>query len=157
MLKGVDPLVTPALLEVLAAMGHGDELALVDRNFPAASTAQRLICIPGSDLPAVASAILSLLPLDQFVESPLAGMARDDRPEEVPPVQQVVLAIASASSGRPLRLDRLAREVFYGRARTCFAVVSTGEARLFGCVILRKGIIGSEDDALHSLEVVESR
>src|SRR5271169_2948722 len=64
MLKGIDPLLGPDLLHTLAAMGHGDEIAIVDANFPAASTARRLVRIDGAGAPAVLSAVLSLLPLD---------------------------------------------------------------------------------------------
>ena len=43
MLKGIDPLLGPDLLRVLAAMGHGDELVIVDANFPAEANARRLV------------------------------------------------------------------------------------------------------------------
>ena len=74
MLKGLDPLLPPDLLHALAAMGHGDELALVDRNYPATSTSQRLVRLDGADTAAAARAILSLLPLDTFVDEPLLRM-----------------------------------------------------------------------------------
>ena len=74
MLKGLDPLLTPALLYHLASMGHGDEVAVVDRNFPASATARRLVRLPGTGLVAAAGAVLAVLPLDQLVPAPVAVM-----------------------------------------------------------------------------------
>ena len=141
MLKGIDPLLSPDLLHVLAQMGHGDELALVDRNYPAVSTAQRLVRLDGCDLPAAARAVLTLLPLDTFVERPLAAMAMVDAPDVVPEVQQEVLALACASERRDIAVERVERFAFYERVRRAFAVVATSEARPYGCVILVKGVV----------------
>jgi L-fucose mutarotase len=141
MLKGIDPLLSPELLHVLAAMGHGDELALVDRNYPAASTAQRLVRLDGCDLPAAARAILTLLPLDTFVEGPLAVMEMVDAPEDVPEVQQEVIALARAAERREIGVEQVERFAFYERARGAFAVVATSESRPYGCVILVKGVV----------------
>ncbi|SDI43337.1 RbsD/FucU family protein, partial [Salipiger marinus] len=82
MLKSVDPLLTGDLLAILRDMGHGDEIVVVDGNFPAASVAQRLVRLPGIAADRAAEAILSLLPLDDFVDQPAAAMASPDgRPE----------------------------------------------------------------------------
>ena len=141
MLKGLDPLLSPDLLHVLAAMGHGDELALVDRNYPAASTARRLVRLDGCDLPTAARVILSLLPLDTFVEEPLAAMAVVGDPDAVPEVQQEVFALAREAEGREIGVQRLERSRFYEQARQAFAVVTTSEARPYGCVLMTKGVI----------------
>jgi|SRR5919108_1262115 L-fucose mutarotase len=141
MLKGLDPLLSPDLLHILAQMGHGDEIALVDRNFPAVSTARRLVRLDGSDLPTAARAILSVLPLDTFVERPVAAMEVVDRPEVVPEVQQEVFSVARAIEERDIDVERVERFAFYERARQAFAVVATSEARPYGCVILIKGVI----------------
>src|SRR4051794_12837876 len=84
MLKGIDPLLGPDLLQVLAAMGHGDELAIVDANFPAAAVAQRLVRLDGVDAPRALGAVLSVLPLDSFVETPVAVMAVVGDPTQIP-------------------------------------------------------------------------
>ncbi|MDQ3810184.1 MAG: fucose-binding protein [Chloroflexota bacterium] len=141
MLKGLDPLLSPDLLHVLAQMGHGDYVALVDRNFPAVSTARRLVRLDGCDLPAAVQAVLSVLPLDTFVERPIAAMDVVDNPGVVPEVQQEVFGLARSVEGREVQVERLERFAFYERARQAFAVVATSEARPYGCVILTKGVI----------------
>jgi L-fucose mutarotase len=140
-LKGIDPLLSPDLLRVLAEMGHGDELALVDRNYPAVSTARRPVRLDGCDLPAAARAVLTLLPLDSFVERPVAVMAMVDTPDVVPEVQREVIALAREAERRDLGIETVERFVFYERVRRAFAVVATSEARPYGCVILTKGVI----------------
>jgi L-fucose mutarotase len=141
MLKGVNPLLSPELLYALAQMGHGDEIVLVDANFPATSTAQRLVRLDGCDLPTAAEAMLSVLPLDTFVPRPVAAMQVVGDPETVPDVQQDVLAIAQRAEGRPVQVERVERFAFYERAKRAFAVVATSEARPYGCVIFVKGVV----------------
>lgn len=141
MLKGLHPLLSPDLLYVLAQMGHGDEIALVDRNFPAVSVARRLVRLDGCDLPSAASAMLSVLPLDTFVPRPVAAMDMVDTPGTIPEVQHEVFAIARNAEGRDIDVDRVERFAFYERARQAFAVVSTNEARPYGCVIFVKGVL----------------
>lgn len=146
MLKGLDPLLTPELLHVLASMGHGDELVLCDANFPAASVARttthgRPVVLAGADAPAAAAAILSLLPLDDFVEAPVARMAPGDAPGSLPPVQQQVQAVVDAAAGRPLALEPVDRFAFYERARAAYAVVATAERRFWGCFVFVKGVV----------------
>lgn len=140
-LKGLDPLLTPDLLHVLAQMGHGDVLALVDRNYPAHSTNDRVIRLDGTDLPGAARAILSVLPIDSFIAEPVAGMAPVDDPEAVPQVQADVLALVEAAEGRRVGCERVERFAFYQRVRSAFAVVLTTEARPYGCVLLTKGVV----------------
>ena len=141
MLKGLNRLLSPELLYVLAQMGHGDEIALVDANFPAVSTARKLVRLEGCDLPTAASAILSLLPLDTFVEQPVAAMQVVGKPSEVPDVQRDVLEIAQRIEARTIAVERVERFAFYERAKRAFAVVATTEARPYGCVIFVKGVI----------------
>ena len=68
MLKGISPLLSPDLLHALASMGHGDEIVLADGNFPSATHARRLVRLPGVPAPQVLDAVLSVLPLDTFVD-----------------------------------------------------------------------------------------
>src|SRR3954453_6123930 len=123
MLKGLDPLLAPDLLHALAAMGHGDELALVDRNYPATSTSQRLIRLDGTDTAAAARAILGLLPLDTFVEEPIIRMQVVGDPDEGPPVQQALARLAGQLEGRPVAMGSLERFAFYEQARGAFVTV----------------------------------
>ena len=141
MLKGLDPLLPPDLLHALAAMGHGDELALVDRNYPATSTSQRLIRLDGADTAAAARAILSLFPLDTFVDEPLLRMEVVGSPDEVTPVQQELAGIASELDGREIAMGSLERFAFYERSRGAFATVITGEDAPYACFLLIKGVI----------------
>ena len=122
-------------------MGHGDELALVDRNFPATSTAQRLIRLDGADHETAARAILSLLPLDTFVPEPLLRMEVVGSPDEVTPMQQQVAEIAAELEGREIGMGSLERFAFYERSRGAFATVITGEDAGYACFLLVKGVI----------------
>jgi L-fucose mutarotase len=141
MLKGLDPLLPPDLLHALAAMGHGDELALVDRNYPATSTSRRLIRLDGADTAAAARAILSLLPLDTFVDEPLLRMEVVGSPDEVTPVQSELAGIASELEGREVAMGSVERFAFYERSRGAFATVITGEDAPYACFLLIKGVI----------------
>lgn len=135
MLRGIDPLLTPELLHALAAMGHGDTLVIADANFPAASLARRLIRLPGADATRALAAVLSLLPLDNFVPNPAAVMEVVGDPAATPPPVAEMAALLPAA---PLRLDRHA---FYAAAREAFAIVATGERRFYGNIILTKGAL----------------
>ncbi len=141
MLKGLDPLLGEDVLYVLAAMGHGDQLALVDRNFPAASMSRRLVRLAGADLVTAARAILSVLPLDTFVDQPVVRMEVVGAPNEVPQVQAEILALCQEAEGRELEMGSLSREEFYPRAKEAFAVVATSEARPYGCLLFTKGVL----------------
>ena len=146
MLKNMDPLLSPELLYVLAAMGHGDEVAVVDANFPADSVARRtvygrLVSVPGATVPEAVGAVLSVLPLDDFVYQPVRRMAVDGAPDELPAVQREVQAIVDASAARSWPIGALERFAFYEAARGAYAVVLTGERRYFANVLIKKGAI----------------
>jgi L-fucose mutarotase len=141
MLKGLDPLLSPALLLALAEMGHGDTLVLVDRNFPAAALAQRLVRLDGATLAQAARAILTLLPLDTFTAVPVAVMQVGGAPGEVPAVQQDILDLAAAVEQRTLGVEHLERFDFYTRASAAYVIVATGEARPYGCLMFVKGVL----------------
>jgi L-fucose mutarotase len=141
MLKSLDPLLCPDLLHVLASMGHGDELAVVDANFPAAACARRLVRIEGADAPRVLAAVLSLLPLDTFVDAPLATMAVVGNGSAVPEAVRDFQRTARNAEGRDVKMTALERQAFYARARDAFAIVQTGETRLYGNLLVRKGVV----------------
>ncbi|HXP73860.1 MAG TPA: RbsD/FucU domain-containing protein [Stellaceae bacterium] len=141
MLKGIDPLLGPDLLHALAAMGHGDEIGIVDANFPVAATARRLIRVDGAGAPAVLAAVLSLLPLDTFTGTPASVMAVVGDPGAVPPPVCEFQAIVDGVSGTHVRLATLERNEFYERARRAFAVVVTGERRFYGNILVTKGVV----------------
>ena len=141
MLKNIDPILSADLLFILAAMGHGDEIAIVDANFPAASTARRLVRLDGVNATRAIEAVLALLPLDDFVESPLTVMEVVGDPDSVPEPVREFRAAARIAEGKDIKLTRIERFEFYERAKAAFAVVATRETRLYGCVLVRKGII----------------
>lgn len=141
MLKGIDPLLGPDLLRVLAAMGHGDEVVIADANFPAEANARRLVRLDGVDAERAAQAILSVLPLDEYVEAPAAVMAVVGDPDAEPPVVADFRRIAEAAHGAPVSFERVERFAFYERARLAFAIVATGERRPYGNLILTKGVL----------------
>lgn len=137
MLIGLNPLLSPDLLHALAAMGHGDEIAIVDSNFPATSCAQRLIRMDGISATVALDAALSLLPLDSYVEHSAHVMQVVGDAKAVPEAVAEFTAIIGARG----RVGGLERFAFYERAKRCFAIVQTGEGRLYGNIILTKGII----------------
>ncbi|HUB12256.1 MAG TPA: RbsD/FucU domain-containing protein [Acetobacteraceae bacterium] len=139
MLRGLDPLLTPELLFALASAGHGDRIAIVDANFPAASVARRLVPLPGASTTAVLVAVLSVLPIDDFEPDPVVVMAVVDDPEQTPEaVADFTRVLAAAGLAPP---TRLARHDFYRGSREAFAVVQTGERRLYGNILLTKGVV----------------
>ena len=140
MLKNIDPRLHPDLLYVLAQMGHGDKLAIVDRNYPAESTAQRVVRLDGLDLLPALEAVLSVFPLDTFVDAPLAGMNHVDDPATIPDVQAEAFALARRVEDREIGVERIERFAFYEAVRECFAVLTTTESRPYGCIILTKGV-----------------
>ncbi|MEL7107047.1 MAG: RbsD/FucU domain-containing protein [Pseudomonadota bacterium] len=141
MLHNIDPILSPDLLYALRAMGHGDEIALVDANFPGTSTGPTCIRADGSTASEILRAVLTLMPLDTFVDDPALCMAvvgdPDTQPEAVQDFQTIINDVADA----PRPIQSLERFAFYDRAATAFAVVQTGERRLYGNIILKKGVI----------------
>ena len=99
MLRGIDPLLGPDLLFVLRAMGHGDEIAVVDANYPATDGAKRLIRAEGTDAVRMVEAILTLMPLDTFVEMPAFRMEVVDDPQSVPPVCRAFDQLVARQAG----------------------------------------------------------
>jgi len=143
MLKGLDPVLGPELLATLRAMGHADEIAVVDANFPAASNARRLIRADGIAAPRMIRAILSVLPLDQFEPIAAFRMAVDGAPGEVPPIIAEFEALL-ARAGYESPIGVIERFAYYERARAAYAVVATGERRYWGNLILKKGALPPE-------------
>jgi L-fucose mutarotase len=142
MLKGLDPRLSPDLLHILASMGHGDEIAIVDANFPAASHAQRLVRLPGIAAPPVLDAVLSVLPLDDFGGGSAFRMqVVDDPSAELPIFDEFRGAMAKSNTSAAASLGSLERHAFYARAKSAYAIVATGETRLYGNILLVKGVV----------------
>ena len=149
MLKNLDPLLNADVLYALRAMGHGDDLVLCDTNFPADSVARetvlgRVLRIDGVGAARAARAILSVLPLDGFVEHPVLRMEVVGRPDDVPPVQAELQAEIDAAEGRAWPMGSIERFAFYERACKSYCVIATGELRFYGCFIFKKGVIAPQ-------------
>jgi L-fucose mutarotase len=140
-LKGIDPLLSGELLKILDEMGHGDQLLLVDRNYPAAASGKPVVRLGEVGVVRAARAILSVFPLDSFVETPLERMEVDDDPSIVTPNQEAVLKLAREGHGAALEFGIIPRLEFYERAKHAFAVVHTLESQPYGCFLLQKGVI----------------
>jgi L-fucose mutarotase len=149
MLKGIDPRLNADVLYVLRAMGHGDTLILSDTNFPADSIAQQtvhgsLLRMENLTAGEAAEAILSVLPLDTFVDDFAARMEVVGAPDQIEPTQTEVQAAIDRSEGKPRPMLSVERFAFYDLAKTSYAVIQTGERRFYGCFMFRKGVIGPE-------------
>ena len=138
MLIGLDPLLTPDLLHALAAMGHGDTLALVDANYPA-MRGRRTLDLAGADVVRALQAVLSLLPLDSFVPEPAIVMQVVGEPAAVPPVFQDINRTLAAHGHKPAAT--IERHAFYAAAERAYAIVRTGERRFYGDILLTRGVL----------------
>jgi len=143
MLKGIHPLLTADLLHAMHAMGHGDELAIVDANFPAAGLAQRLIELPGTSSAEVLVAVLTLLPVDAHATPAAFTMHAGGDAESIPAPVAEFAAVFTAHDLADCEIGQLERHAFYERARRAFVVVRTGELRRFGNLLLVKGVINT--------------
>jgi len=146
MLKAIDPLLNADVLYALRAMGHGDRLVICDTNFPADSIARqtvlgRLLRIDNVSAARATAAVLSVLPLDTFVDDAAIRMEIVGEPREVPPVQQEVQAAVNSAEGRSWPLVGVERHAFYDKAKGAYCVIATGERRFYGCFLFTKGVI----------------
>ncbi len=140
MLKGISPLISPRLLEVLARMGHGDEIVLADAHFPGESLNNLVIRADGLRIADLLEAILPLFELDAYVANPLAMMDAVEGDQLDPGVESSYMdkvRLTNPAIAPPERIDRF---VFYERAKSAFAVVMTGETAKYGNIILVKGV-----------------
>ena len=140
MLKSIDPLLSPDLLYVLRAMGHGDELAIVDANYPAYSAGPEVIRVDASATRTL-DAVLSVLPLDTFVPEACWRMEVVGAEGSDQPIFTEFRSIIAKREGPQFKLASLERFAFYDRAKHCYAILSTAERRLYGNVILKVGVI----------------
>lgn len=146
MLKGIDPILNADVLYALRSMGHGDDLIIADTNFPSDSVARqtrlgKLLRIDCASAGRVAEAILSVMPLDSFVEHPALRMEIVDAPDEVPPVQAEVQRAIDAAEGKSMPMGSIERFAFYDLAKKAYCVIQTGERRFYGCFVFKKGVI----------------
>jgi L-fucose mutarotase len=146
MLKGIHPLLNADVLYALRAMGHGDYLVLSDTNFPSDSVARQtalgqLLRIDAPTSAEAVAAVLSLMPLDTFIDDAAARMEIVGKPKEIPPVQKEVQKAINKAEGKSWPMVSVERFAFYEKAKGAYAVIQTGERRFYGCFILTKGVI----------------
>lgn len=141
MLKGIPTLITPDLMKALMEMGHGDEILIVNANFPAASNARRLVRCDGSSAVQVLEAILRFLPLDTFVQAPATLMEVASGETEPPEVWSEFKAVIQKNEPWVEEFEMANRHAFYERACNAYAIVTTGERRRYANLILKKGIV----------------
>lgn len=145
MLKGIDSTLNAELLYALMLMGHGDQLVLCDINHPAQTIAKqttygRLIDVSGCGLTRTAEAVLTLFPLDTFIDAPVKRMQVVGDPEGQVPIFAAMQAVVDRSEGRPIMIQPLERFAFYEAAQKSFAIVRTSDPGPYGCFIFSKGV-----------------
>lgn len=145
MLKGINPLLNADVLQALRAMGHGDDLIIADTNFPSDSVARQTVLGKLLRIDATAAevvkAVLSVLPLDTFVNDAAARMEIVGKPNEIPPVQKEVQKEIDAAESKPWPMISIERYAFYERSKKAYCVIQTGERRFYGCFAFRKGVV----------------
>ena len=140
MLKNIPPILSPDLLHALAAMGHGDEIVIVDANYPAESAGPPVIRLDGILATDVADAVLTLMPLDTFVDEQAFAMEVVDNPKKREQTHKDFDKLVKKYEPT-MKLSLLERFAFYERASQAFVIVQTGERRLYGNILLKKGVI----------------
>lgn len=150
MLKGIDPRLNADVLHVLRMMGHGDALIIADMNFPSDSVARktsygRLLRMDNLTAAQAVEAVLSVLPLDTFVDDFAGRMEIVGEPNTIPPVQTEVQDKINRAEGSDRPMISIERFAFYDMARQSYAVIQTGERRFYGCFMLRKGVIPPQE------------
>ena len=143
MLKNLDPLLGPELLRILRSMGHGDEIAIVDANYPAQAKARQLVRLDGVPATRALQAVLSVLPLDTYVQHPVHTMQVVGDADAVPEIVAEFRCLVAAADANAA-CGALERFAFYDRVKGTFAVVATGERRLYGNILLTKGVIAPD-------------
>jgi L-fucose mutarotase len=148
MLKGIDPLLNADVLRALRAMGHGDDLIICDTNFPADSVARQTVIGKvlriDADVARVVKAVLSVYPLDTFVDDAAARMEVVGDPKKLLPVAKEVQKEIDAAEGQKWPMISVERYAFYERAKKAYCVIQTHERRFYGCFAFRKGVIPPE-------------
>ncbi len=145
MLKGIDPLLSPDLLKVLAEMGHDDALVLADANFTAMSlgAGKPVLRLPGVGMVRALQAVTSVLPLAEDVPAPVAFMqVGGTEPPYRSALQREATELLEAGGLQASRMEPVERYAFYERVRQAYAIVVTGEPQPWGNFILRKGVLG---------------
>ena len=143
MLKNIPPILSPELLKVLCEMGHGDEIILADGNFPAESIGKDAIVVraDGHGTVELLEAIQQFLPLDQYVEKPVALMKVVDGDPCKSTIWDSYKQKLNESGNDPAKIEMVERFAFYERAHHAYAIIATGESAIYANVLLKKGVV----------------
>lgn len=146
MLKGVPSILSPELLKVLCEMGHSDRIVIGDGNFPAETMGKnaKVIRYDGQDIPALLDAILTVIPLDTYVEHPVLQMelVPDDVGKIETPIWDEYIKIISKHDKRGAKtIKHMERFAFYEETKKCYAVIATGDRAVYANIILQKGVV----------------
>lgn len=146
MLKGIPKILPPELLKVLSEMGHSDRICIADGNFPAESMGKNAIVIrmDGHSIPEILDAILTLFPLDSYVEKPatlMKLMERDEGRVKTPIWDEYAEIIAKHDERGKEALGNIDRFDFYEEAKKCYCIIATGESAIYANIMLQKGVI----------------
>ncbi len=146
MLKGVPSILSPELLKVLCEMGHSDRIVIGDGNFPAETMGKnaKVIRYDGQDIPALLDAILTVIPLDTYVEHPVLQMelVPDDVGKIETPIWDEYIRIISKHDARGAKaIKHMERFAFYEETKKCYAVIATGDRAVYANIILQKGVV----------------
>ena len=144
MLKGIPPIISPELLKALAEMGHGDSLVIADGNFPAESVGKSSIVIraDGHGVPEILDAVLTLIPLDSYVEKPVALM--EVVPGDTcgtPEIWNTYRDILNKHEPDNCGIEMTERFAFYEKAKSAYLIIATGETAIYANVMLQKGVV----------------
>lgn len=144
MLKNIPPILSPELLKTLCEMGHSDRIVIADGNFPAESMGKncKVIRADGHGVPELLDAILTLLPLDTYVDKPVSlmqVMAGDDA--ETPIWEEYKRIVTKHDTRGASAIGEIERFAFYEEAKTAYAIIATGEKAVYANVMLQKGVV----------------
>ena len=140
MLLGLPPILGPELLFTLRSMGHGDEIALVDGNYPAQDHARRLVRADGHGILALLDAVLQVFPVDADMPPGIFRAALNNDPSQRGDIHERIDALCA---GCGYETQAIAGAALYPRIRAAHTIVATSEHALFANVILRKGVLPS--------------
>ncbi|MBE6855985.1 MAG: L-fucose mutarotase [Ruminococcus sp.] len=141
MLKGIPSVLSPQLLKILMEMGHGDEIVIADGNFPSASMAKNLVRLDGHGVNEILDALLQLMPLDTYVDEPVALMAVVKGDDVKPTIWEDYKSTINKYEPENCKIQFMDRFDFYERAKNAYAVIATGETAIYANILLKKGVV----------------
>lgn len=141
MLNNIPKNLSPQLLKILMEMGHGDEIVIADGNYPGASNARNLVRCDGLSVPELLTSILTLMPLDQYVDTPVCLMAVVEGDDTVPVIWDEYKKIIADKISADIKIETIERSAFYERGKAAYAIVASGEEAIYANILLKKGVV----------------